>query len=424
MTPVHRPLSAWIARVSPNTGEVGLVNDGDDRADAREMDYFAQGWHRAAVPWGEDSYALGLVRNDDTTETMVELDDFGAPIAAGASAAAIVDQVERRWPVVDGPTAEMITHLDQEALPLRYWLLERLGAEGEPPDEVFSILPWDMLDRAVEAVGAGLDPGGRVGELVEIRHWLTPAVRGLTGPLEQLDYGLRAGDPDIARLGATALLTSMLDVPVSRIPERSRVRLSRLAAALGRIDPLYRHTSRIAVALLTNQSPVPRIRTELHSSFEAAAASENRRERIEILGDEPHQVRLVETRAGRLRLTARVPKPRRLTGPLAERMGAFLPVRLVRRGGGPETRLWIALSAEADQLAGAVTITLPRGRSELRADDAPVGAKDLSSTDANLLLASLQASTATTAQRWLDISRELPHDHPVRLAANTFEESL
>lgn len=422
MTPVHRPLSAWIAHVSPNTGEVGLVNDGDDRADAREMDYFAQGWHRAAVPWGEDLYALGLVRGDDTT--VVELDDFGAPIVASTSAAAIVDQVERRWPVVDGTTAEMITHLDLEALPLRYWLLERLSVEGEPPDEVFSILPWDMLDRAAEAAGAGLDPGGRVGDLVEIRHWLTPAVRGLTGPLEQLDYGLRTGNPDIARLGATALLTSMLNVPVSRIPERSRVRLSRLAAALGRIDPLYRHTSRIAVALLTDQSPVPRLRTELHSSFEAAAATENRREHIEILGDKPHQVRLVETRAGRLRLTARVPKPPTLTGPLAERVGAFLPVRLARRDGGQELRLWIALSAEADHLVGAVTVTLSRGRSELDADDAPIGAQDLSSTDANLLLASLQASTATTAQRWLDISRGLPHDHPVRVAANAFEESL
>ncbi|MEV6875292.1 hypothetical protein [Amycolatopsis sp. NPDC051128] len=422
MTSIHRPLSAWIAHLVPNTNELGLVNDGDHRSDAREMAYFVDGWCRVAVPWGVDSFALGLKRGDDVV--VVELDDVGAPITISPEALEAIDHIEQRWPVVDGTAADALLRLADAPLPVRYWLLERLDAEGDPPDEVFAILPWDLLDRAVDAVAAGLDLRGQVGALVEIRHWLTPAVRGLTGPIEQLDHGLRTGDRLIARLGASALLANLRDIPMLRIPERSRTGLSRLVTLLGRVDRSYSHVSRVLAAQLTGQSMIPRIRADLYPNLEAAAGTKHVREHIELLGDDVQQVQLVQTRAGWLRATARVARANTVESPLAERVGTFLPIRVLPHDGAPERRLWIALSVEGDHLVGTVSIALPQGLSEFDADDAPVGVHELASADPEELLDSLHASTAMTAKRWLDIADELSDRHPVRVAANEFEESL
>jgi hypothetical protein len=63
-------------------------------------------------------------------------------------------------------------------MPMRYWLLERFDAEDDPPDRILAVLPWDLLDRAVESVATGLGPGGEVGELIEIQHWLTRPCMG------------------------------------------------------------------------------------------------------------------------------------------------------------------------------------------------------------------------------------------------------
>jgi hypothetical protein len=421
MSSTHRPLSAWIAHLSPANGQLGPVNDGDHRCDARTMDYFIDGWHRVAVPWGTHSHALGLARDDGTT--VVELNDFGAPIAVSPLALEVVDYVERNWPMIDGAVADRFPSLAGESLSIRYWLLERLDAEGDPPDEIFAILPWDLLDRAVEAVSAGLKPGGELGELVEIRHWLTPAVRGVTGPLEQLDHGLRNGEGVTARLGASTLLANLRDIPVSRIPERFRAGLSRLVTTLAGVDPLYRHTSRVVAALLTGQAPISRIRTDLHSNLEAAAGTQDVREHVEVLGDDFQRIQVVETQAGWVRVTARIPRKATANSPLSARVGAFLPIRLVPRGGRVR-RYWIALSVEDGELVGTVAIALAPGWSTLDADDAPVGAQELTLVDPDELVASLHVSTARTAQRWLDVAELLPADHPIRLAANTFEDSL
>ncbi|WP_345559764.1 hypothetical protein [Nonomuraea rosea] len=351
------------------------------------------------------------------------MDDFGRPITASRRAVEVIDRIEQQWPVIDGGTADMFGELGRESLPLRYWLLERLDAEADPPDEVFAILPWDLLDRAVEAVAAGLEPDRTVGELVEIQHWLTPAVRGLTGPLEQLDHGLRTGDRLIARFGANALLAGLHDLPLSRVPARSRAGLGRLVLLLEGLDPLYRHACRVAAARLAGWPEGARIRTELHSNLEAAAGTNHVREHTENLGDDIQRIQLVETQAGWVRVTAQLVGVPAADGPLAERVGSFLPIRITPRDGGPIRRLWIALSDDDNHLEGTITVALPQGHSAFEADAAPVGAQDLNDADPAELLASLHASTAQTALAWLDVAERLAENHPICVTARTFEES-
>lgn len=248
---MHRPLSSWVARVLPDGRSLGEVNDGDPRADARNLNLFVEGWERSAFPWS-GRVVLALSRPADGL-TVVELDEYGTPIATDKEAVALLRRVEEGWPAVP----DEVLGLARESLALRYWLLERLDAEGNPPDTVFALLPWDLLDRAIAAVTAALEPGGRLGELVDIRHWLTPAVRGLSGPLEQLDHGLRTGDPDIARQGATTLLTNLRDLPLSRISESSRRALGALVERLGEIPEHRQLAEVVSGRLVDGTSAVP-----------------------------------------------------------------------------------------------------------------------------------------------------------------------
>lgn len=327
MTAVHRPLSAWVSRLEDET--LTPVNDGDDRVDARTIEYFSTGWDRTAVQWGYDQ-VLSLTADDGTV--VVELDDYGRPIPVTGSLLDLVREIEQDWPSVD-PTLldNVIWRLPKAALSLRYWLLERLAGEGDPPDDLFAVLPWYLLDRAVASVLTTLGTPDQPGELVEIRHWLTPAVRGLTGPLEQLDHGLRTGDGMIARLGAEGLLDNLRHIPLSRIPARSVTGLVPLVARLGEIDPLYRHASRVVRARLTeDERSVRNLRVTLNSALDAAANHEDVREHTEAIEDDAFRVRVDETQAGWVRVLVEVAKPRE-DGPFTHHAGVFVRVLVVPR---------------------------------------------------------------------------------------------
>ncbi|CRK59326.1 hypothetical protein [Alloactinosynnema sp. L-07] len=422
MTTSPRPLSPWVAQVSPDGVGLGPVNGGDDRADARALPRYATGWRRVAIPIADGGHALGLV--DEHGTTVAELDDHGASIKVSLAAMSALARIEREWPVVDHTLTDEIYSLATEALSLRYWLLTRLDAEGDPPDGVFEILPWHLLDRAVAAVTAGLEPDGTLGELVEIRHWLTPAVRGLTGPLEQLDHGLRIGDTHIARLGATALLNSLRDLPGGRVPDSCMNGLRTLVGRLGTLDPIYRHAARFLTAALAGGNEVPRLQTELNPAMEPAAGTDELREQVEQLGDDTQQVRLVATRAGWIRVTARIAGGQAAGGPLAEQPALLLPVRVTPRNRGPALRFWLAMQPEGDRLVGSLNIALPDGVSLFDADDVPIGPDELTRLRPEELLPSLHASTEISADRWLEIADDLPHTHPMRAAATIFEASL
>lgn len=136
MTAVHRPLSAWVSHLDGTTLEP--VNDGQDRSDARGFAHFATGWARTTAPWG-GTLALALTDGD---ATVVELDDYGRPIPVTLRIAREVERLERDW-----PNAHPDAHsLAGASLPLRYWLMQRLATEGDPPDEAFAVLPWSLLD--------------------------------------------------------------------------------------------------------------------------------------------------------------------------------------------------------------------------------------------------------------------------------------
>lgn len=244
-----RPFSRWVARILPDETQLGPVNYGDRRSDARYLELFTTGWQRHLAGWsGRTVLALRRTRDD---QTVAELDEHGVPISTGPDALDVIGRLEDSWPRTG---LELLT-LDREPLALRYWVLARLDAEGDPPDQVFSLLPWDLVDRTVDSLCSALAPGGAIGELVEMRHWLTPAVRGLTGPLEQLDHGLRTNRPRIARDGATTLLANLRDLPVSRIPAHTRDRLITLVDLLGQTDRDHRDIAGLVHARLAVVTP-------------------------------------------------------------------------------------------------------------------------------------------------------------------------
>jgi hypothetical protein len=416
MTAVHRPLSAWVSRLQDET--LGPVNDCDDRADARAIESFSAGWDRAAVRW-RNRTVLGLI--DKAGMMVVELDDYGRPIPITDLAFELIRAIERRWPAVE--LGEKFQSLAGAALPLRYWLLERLAAEGDPPDEAFFILPWELLDRAVRSVLTTLATPDRAGELVEIRHWLTPAVRGLTAPLEQLDHGLRTGDGTIARLGAEGLLDRLRTIPLGRIPDESVAGLVPLVTRLGEIDPLYRHTSRIVRGRLTGgERSVPQMRITLSSSLDAAANHEEVREHTESVEDDTFHVRVDETQAGWVRVFVEAANPS-TDGPFDHHTGVFARVLVVPRDTQVEQRYWVALYPEGDGMVGALTFALPRGWSEIDCDSMPVGVDELASVTPEELLPSLHAGIPPSTRQWLDLIDALPPNHPARIAAERFEEA-
>lgn len=420
MTAVHRPLSAWVSRLESET--LAPVNDGEDRADARTIEYFSTGWNRTAVSWGHGQ-VLSLTADDGAV--VVELDDYGRPIPVTDSLLELVQEIEQDWPSVDPVLlGNAIWRLHEAALPLRYWLLERLAAEGDPPDDVFAVLPWYLLDRAVASVLTTLGTPEQPGQLVEIRHWLTPAVRGLTGPLEQLDHGLRTGNGTIARFGVEGLLDSLQHIPLSRIPAESVASLVSLVMRLGEVEPLYRHASRVVRARLTeDERSVRNMRVTLNSALDAAANHEDVREHTESIEDDAFRIRVDETQAGWVRVLVEVAKPRE-DGPFTHHTGVFVRVLVVPRDAPAEQRYWVALYPEDDGLVGALTFALPRGWSEIDCDSTPVGVDELASVTPEELLPSLHAGIPPSTRRWLDIADDLPPNHSARIAAQRFEEAM
>jgi len=243
MTGLHKPLSDWVTRIDPRTTDrIGLINDGDERADARAFPLFDAGWTRLTATVGDTISALAL-RHEATGATVVELDDFGIPLEVDGRGANLIARLEETWPNVEISDDDLDT-LEGMSKELRYLLLYRLEQEGDPRARWFHVLPWDPVIELATATCALMD-GDEPRELssaaADLGHWVTPAVTGVTGPLERLHDGLAAGAADVALMGATSLCAGLEAADPLRLPNTVRESLGRVGvesvpSALGQRD--------------------------------------------------------------------------------------------------------------------------------------------------------------------------------------------
>lgn len=422
MTSRHRPLSTWVARVSPS-GLLGPVNDGRERADARTFSWFESDWTRARLPAARAGRAaqtaLALVE-DGTGAVVAELDNYGRPLPVSGAGLAVIAAVERQWPSVDGGAGW--TALAAESLQLRHLLLRRLVTESAapPPAGLFHILDWHLVaDLAVQLTRrtAGENPDG---PRIALRHWFAPAVRGLTAGLEQLDAGHRAGRPDARHQGTQGLLAALETADVLRIPEPTRFALADLLAAIADAQPMYASAARARSRALTGLPDGDELlRIALEPELLLRGSEGDREQQTDIVGEPGFTLSVTRSALGQLMISASV------TAGDPSALPLFLSVEVRLPEAPAEDRsYWIALRHEDERLTGTLVLPLPRFTFVVSAADLPVGAAALRFADPAVLLRSIRVSDFDTATAWSEAAEDLPDGHAVRTAAIRFREEL
>ncbi|MFE2011274.1 hypothetical protein [Streptomyces sp. NPDC059491] len=417
MTGVHRPLSDWVVRLGPPpVPGTSPINDGDERADARDLPLFAEGWVRRAVAAEPDRPPVLALRHPATAATYVELDDHGAPLRIGETGAALIDRVETSWPhPVLGP--EDLTALAALSREVRYLLLHRLDREGTPPPAVFHSLPWEPVTELASAVVRLLDgdpPPALSAEALDLGHWVTPAALGVTGPLEQLYEGLAEPDPVLAARGGTALCGGLRAADPERFPAQVAAALAAVARRLAGVNPFLRHAAVLAADRLTGAAP-PGFAVGLEPSLPKSASGTADRAVVDRLGDGgPFSVRTEVTPGGRLKVTVELaledsPERERLIDTYG---GVFLPVAVASPAG--TLRYWVALEARRRWLSGTLDVPVVRG--EFRAEDAVTGVWGLSGISPDELLPSLAGTHRAGLRVWTAAAELSPAGHPLRRA--------
>lgn len=423
MTTGHRPLSDWIGRLDRTrpTG-VGLINDGDERLDARSLPMFEQGWlRRTTVLDGRTALALQHPSDD---VTYVELDDFGAPLLISDQGAGLIDRVEESWPRAELSPADLgvVAGFSRE---LRYLLLHRLDREGSPAPELFHTLPWAPVIEVAGAVRALLD-GDMAPELsadaADLGPWVTPAAPGVTGPLEQVHEALTGDELQLAVIGGTSFCEGVRGADPARFPAEVASALADVAARLASINPFLRHAALLATEHLSGGRPAAFV-ADLTSELAKAAGSEQNRSHVVRLRDaSPFRVETEVTAAGRLMVSVEVGVE---AGPERDRLvrsysGLFAPV--VVRFGAQATRYWMALEARRRWVAGTLDVPCPKGRFQVEADAAPIGVWGLSRIRPEDLLPSLRGTNSAGRQVWRDVAERSPAGHPIRRAIREFDD--
>ncbi|MBL1288124.1 hypothetical protein JKV81_14955 [Streptomyces sp. For3] len=453
---VHRPLSSWIAVLEPRSPgahpTLGVINDGDERADARDMVRFRTvAWVRTSVIIDRDGQPCRVLalRAPDRS-VVIELDDVGRPVAVSADGADLVAELEVRWaglPAAPGTVAQ----LRRESLELRYFLLFRIGRETAAPAELFHCLPWERVESAartaaalltpggtppVPADDAGRPPGGSIGRAPaeeQLRHWFTPAALSLAGPLSVLRNGLLVGraGPWFSR-EAAALLTGLLAVEPARLPASTRSALSVLADRLG-TDQALRHSARLAAARLTGPAPTAHLdltlTARLDSDFVLRASSGAPQETGALLEQGLVTADVAVTPGGavvvELEISPTTDSPVRTTaddGPLCH------PVTVTLIGVtaqvGSQVRYWMMLDRTDEGLYGFLAMPAPEGQFEVGLDAPPVALRFLDRVPHRELLASLHANEHIGPSHWHTIIDELPPRHPAHAALAAYEAQL
>ncbi|GAA0971907.1 hypothetical protein GCM10009555_024060 [Acrocarpospora macrocephala] len=426
----HKPLSNWtIAVHRPETGTARWdpsadVNDGDDRADARLLPEFGAGWLRRRVTLDISPGVLGLV-HQESGRIVVELDEMAQPIEVSEAGLAIIDRIEAQWPEAVLDAAELEA-LGNERIPLRHLLVRRLAEEGDPPAELFHVLPWDLVSRLAEEVIAALQ-GTTPGTPIWLRHWFTPAGSRFTAALEQLAAGQRAADATVARLGATALCARLPRLEISRVPRVARLGLSRLMDVLASGDPFLAYSARLASQHLTGDDHAGARNghlVRLTSTLRPAAATDRRiRRHSEQLHRDPFTIDLHVTDTGRLEIDVAATLTPDLAATVSRTYHVMvLPVDV--RGTDGDFSYFIPLQVTSDGLVGFASLPMPSGEFEVTFDDPPIGLAEVKFLHADDLRSSVRTVRTNRALRpWRELAARLPADHPLHglLAALTGE---
>lgn len=453
---VHRPLSSWIARLEPGTpgvpASLGRINDGNERADAREMSRFRTlTWARTSVIVGRNeapARALALRAPDGLL--VVELDDFGRPLPVTENGADLIAGLEESWTAVPADP-RTVARLRAESLQLRYLLLHRLGRETTAPAPLFHCLPWSRVEAAAHSVAALLDPVGTppltangvmgAPEAGELRHWFTPAATSLAGPLSVLEAGLRDD-----RVGlwfgreAAALLTGLLTADPARLPVSTRAALAALAERLG-ADPALRHGARLVGARLTRSAPGPStvleelsLTARLDSEFVLLASSgepEDEDERVVTLRERPLTAEVAVTRDGMVDIDLMIEDDGRAPRRTAAQDGTLCyPVRVspVRGtaavGAGAPSRYWMVLERATSGWNGFLTVPVPDGQFDIGLDAPPLALPFLDQVPLAELRASLHANELIGSTRWHEMIDGLDRHHPARAALAAYDAQL
>lgn len=414
----HRPLSIWTATVpasatgTPAWPRGAVVNDGDERADARRLRKFAQGWRRRGVPLDQGGQALGLVHRG-TGETVVELDELAMPIAVTEAGLRVITRLEEGWPDAT-PSAADTEVLARERIEVRRLLLARLADEGRPPGELFHILPWDHVTRLADDLNA-LMHGGAPSQVIRLRHWFRPVGPRFTASLEQLDEGIRDNDRGLIRVAATSLCTRLTDLDPARLPADTRASLATLVDALTRENRFLGYTAAEVTGSLRGEGrsvpAAPRMDTVL---LDAGASDGIRRESQEF-ERAPFTVRVAVASTGHVTVSARTvlrPGEDRL---LVEGYGVMLlPVRILHARGS--TRYWVVLEPSEAFLGGSLPLPIPTGDFvEADVDGPPIGVMEAASLGAEEVERSIGAvETGSHLDLWERIADALPLSHPLR----------
>jgi hypothetical protein len=416
----HRPLSAWVSAVPLTTAGVAQwdladdVNFGDERADARALPQFAAAWRRQAVPVDLGYAALGLVR-EHGMEAVLELDDLACPVRVTPVGAEIIARVENEWPDGGVSPAEAVV-LAGEEFAVRDLLLTRLAVEGDPPPELFHILPWHLVDQLAGDVMAMLGGAPPTPDIVELEHWFASTGSRFTAALEQLDEGLRRRDTELIRVAGSALCARLLTVTVSRLPLSTRQALAALAATLPGQDPFLAFAATRAAARLRGDESRSRPPLRLETRLPAAAA-DTPGVRISVKDGvrEPFTLRLAVTGRGRVEVSLRAPVESDIGLWLSESYGVLLqPVTI--RGSAESVRYLIALGYARDEVFGAISVPVPRGPFvEADVDGVPLGAAEvraLSPDEVERSIGGLRTNSAGLP--WRRLRDRLPAGHPLR----------
>ncbi|MEV6107110.1 hypothetical protein AB0M28_20690 [Streptomyces sp. NPDC051940] len=469
---VHRPLSSWIARLVPGApnepASLGRINDGDERADAREMNRFrTAAWARTSVTVSRnDAPARALALQAPDGSRVVELDDLGRPLPVTKDGADLVAELETSWTTVPADP-RTVARLRAQSLELRYLLLHRLDRETAAPAALFHCLPWRRVEAAADSVAALLDPigtppspaNGAAGtpEARELRHWFTPAATSLAGPLSVLEAGLR-GARDGRWFGreAAALLTGLIAANPARLPTSTRSALSALAERLS-VDPALRHSARLAATHLAGAGPSPTtgpasatspattpsprrstafvdlsLTVRLDSEFVLLASSgelEDEDESVVTLRKDPLTAEVAVARDGMVEITLAIEDdgtaPARTVtqdGPLCYPVRVS-PVRGTAAVGAP-ARYWMVLDRTRSGWNGFLTAPAPEGQFDIGLDAPPLALPFLDRIPLAELRASLDANEWIGSTRWHEMIDGLHQHHPAHAALAAYDAEL